>query len=79
MQDMNEKRRAVLTAAIHTIATACRHIYQEDIDAAKARMDVMETVRLKAAMQRDWDKWTAALDEDLKALDKPPVIVEVQG
>lgn len=75
MDDPNAKRRLVLTAAIHTIASACRHLYEDEIEAAKARGDVMAVVKAKARMQKDWDKWTAPLEEDLKALDVPPLVM----
>jgi hypothetical protein len=75
MQDRIEKHRMVLTAAIQTIATACRHLYQEDIQAAKDRGDVMASVRAKQAMQRDWETWTAPLSAELDKLDQPPLII----
>jgi protein involved in temperature-dependent protein secretion len=75
MQDGNEKRKMILEAAIRTIATACRHLYQEEINTAKARGDVMAVVQTKARMQKDWEAWTAPLTEALNACDKPPLVI----
>lgn len=75
MQDKIEKRRMVLEATIGTIASACRHLYQEELDAAKARCDVMQSVRLKAAMQKDWETWTAPLSAALDELEREPAII----
>lgn len=77
MQNNTETRRMVLEAAIKTIASACRHLYEEDIQAAKTSGDIMGLVRTKAAMQRDWEAWTAPLTEALNALDDEPLIITV--
>lgn len=81
MDDLTEKRRLVLTAAAQTIATACRHLYQERLDAAKERADVTEIVRLKAALKKDYSEWTAPIFAALEGLDAEPLIImpEVAG
>jgi protein involved in temperature-dependent protein secretion len=79
MQDKTAKRQMVLAAAIQTIATACRHLYEEDLEAAKKRGDVMEIVRLKNAMGKDWEAWTAPIVAELDRLEKPPLIIEADA
>lgn len=74
-QDKTEKRRMVLTAAAHTIATACRHLYEEQINAAKEAGDVLAVVRLKVELKRDYTEWTAPIFAAMDVLDKPPLII----
>jgi hypothetical protein len=73
--DHNAKRRMVLEAAIRTISTACRHLYEDDIEAAKASSDILGVVRLKAQLKKDWETWSAPLVAAMEALDKPPLVV----
>lgn len=75
MQKATEKRRIVLEAALKTIAAAVRHLYQEEIEAAKARADVLAVVQAKARMQKDWEAWTMPLTDALEALEQEPLIV----
>jgi hypothetical protein len=75
MDDQTEKRRMVLTAAAQTIATACRHLYEEDLEDARARNDVVEIVRLKQAMRNDYTEWTAPIFASLEALTDSPLII----
>jgi hypothetical protein len=75
MDDHNEKRRLVLTAAAQTIASACRHLYEDDLEAARKKLDAMEVVRIKVALKKDYTEWTAPIFAALEALDAPPLIV----
>lgn len=75
MDDPNEKRRIVLTAAAQTIATAVRHLYEDDLVAAREANDVMVIVRTKAALKKDYAEWTAPIFAALEALDQPSLIV----
>jgi hypothetical protein len=75
MDDPNEKRRSVLTAAAQTIATACRHLYEDELNAARGANDVVAIVRAKAALKKDYTEWTAPIFAALEALDRPPAIV----
>lgn len=75
MDDPNEKRRIVLTAAAQTIATAVRHLYEDNLIAAREANDVMAIVRAKATLKKDYTEWTAPIFAALEALDKPPAIV----
>lgn len=79
MDDPNQKRRIVLTAALQTIATACRHLYEEDLAAARAANDVMAIVRTKAALKRDYEAWTAPIVKELETLGTPSVIIDVKS
>jgi hypothetical protein len=75
MQDKTEKRRLVLTAAAQTIATACRHLYQDDIQAAKASGDIIALSHIRTLLKRDYETWTAPIAAALEDLDKPQVII----
>lgn len=75
MDDPDEKRRIVLTAALQTIATACRHLYEDDLVAARAANDVMAIVRTKAALKKDYTEWTAPIFAALEALGSAPLIL----
>lgn len=75
MDNPHEKRRLVLTAAARTIASACRHLYEDDLNKARTANDVMGIVRTKAALKKDYETWTAPIFAALAEIDKPPLII----
>lgn len=75
MHDKREKRRLVITAAIRTVSTAIRHLYEDDIEEAKEAGDILAAVRLKVQLKNDWEAWSAPLVAALEELDRPPLIV----
>lgn len=79
MKADTEKRRMVLTAAIRTISTALRHLYEDDIEAAKEAGDILQVVRLKVQLKKDWEAWSAPLVAALEELGKPSLIVAPAG